>query len=71
MLYIKNRQINIHNKGKIINKMITKRNAKVNIIKYNNIRKISKKVKSSSKKRKFLKIISFLTYFFINFIYII
>ena len=69
MLYIKNRRINIHNKGKIINKMITKRNAKVNTIKYNNIRKISKKVKSSNKKRKFLKIISFLTIFsFISFI---
>ena len=69
MLYIKNRRINIHNKGKIINKMITKRNAKVNNIKYNNIRKISKKVKSSNKKRKFLKIISFLTIFlFISFI---
>ena len=69
MLYIKNRQINIHNKGKIINKMITKRNAKVNNIKYNNIRKISKKLKSSNKKRKFLKIISFLTIFsFISFI---
>ena len=63
MLYIKNRQINIHNKGKIINKMITKRNAKVNNIKYNNIRKISKKVKSSNKKRKFLKIVSFATIF--------
>ena len=61
MLYIKNRRINIHNKGKIINKMITKKNAKV--IKYNNIRKISKNIKSSSKKRKFLKIISFLTIF--------
>ena len=61
MLYIKNRRINIHNKGKIINKMLTKKNAKV--IKYNNIRKISKKVKSSNKKRKFLKIISFLTIF--------
>ena len=61
MLYIKNRRINIHNKSKIINKMITKKNAKV--IKYNNIRKISKKVKSSNKKRKFLKIISFLTIF--------
>ena len=61
MLYIKNRRINIHNKSKIINKMITKKNAKV--IKYNNIRKISKKVKSSNKKRKFLKIISFLTNF--------
>ena len=69
MLYIKNRLINIHNKGKIINKMITKRNAKVNNIKYNNIRKISKKVKSSNKKRKFLKIISFVTIFsFISFI---
>ena len=63
MLYIKNRQINIHNKGKIINKMITKRHAKVNNIKYNNIRKISKKVKSYNKKRKFLKIISFVTIF--------
>ena len=63
MLYIKNRRINIHNKGKINNKMITKRNAKVNNIKYNNIRKISKKVKSSNKKRKFLKIISFVTIF--------
>ena len=61
MLYIKNRRINIHNKGKIINKMITKKNAKV--IKYNNIRKISKNIKSSSKKRKFLKIISFVTIF--------
>ena len=61
MLYIKNRRINIHNKGKINNKMITKRNAKV--IKYNNIRKISKKVKSSNKKRKFLKIITFITIF--------
>ena len=61
MLYIKNRRINIHNKSKIINKMITKKNAKV--IKYNNIRKISKNIKSSSKKRKFLKIISFLTIF--------
>jgi glycosyltransferase involved in cell wall biosynthesis len=49
--------------------MITKRNAKVNTIKYNNIRKISKKVKSSNKKRKFLKIISFVTIFsFISFI---
>ena len=63
MLYIKNRRINIHNKGKINNKMITKRNAKINNIKYNNIRKISKKVKSSNKKRKFLKIISFVTIF--------
>ena len=61
MLYIKNRRINIHNKGKIINKMFTKKNAKV--IKYNNIRKISKNVKSSNKKRKFLKIISFVTIF--------
>ena len=61
MLYIKNRRINIHNKGKINNKMITKKNAKV--IKYNNIRKISKKVKSSNKKRKFLKIITFITIF--------
>ena len=43
--------------------MITKRNAKVNNIKYNNIRKKSKKEKSSNKKRKFLKIISFVTIF--------